>query len=61
MNILSGSKRYDFGYNENGMMSVLTVTGYYTGESVTLDLSRLTPEMLNELQVDDSDNEDYEY
>jgi hypothetical protein len=61
MNILSGSKRYDFGYNENGMMSVLTVTDYYTGESVSLDLSRLTPEMLDELQVEDSDNEDYEY
>lgn len=61
MSILSGSKQFDFGYNENDMMSVLTVTDYYTGESVSLDLSRLTQEMLDELQVEDSDNEDYKY
>lgn len=61
MYILAGSKRFDFGYNENGKMTVLTVTSYYTGESVSLDLGRLTPEMLDELQIEDSDNEDYDY
>ena len=61
MYILSGSKRYEFGYNENGQMSVLTVTNYYSGESVSLDLSRLTPEMLDELQVEDSNCKNYDY
>ncbi len=60
MRILSGSKRFDFGYNENGMMSVLTVTDYNTGESVTLDLARMTPEMLDVLQVVDSDSDDFD-
>lgn len=59
MYILSGSKRYEFGYNENGQMSVLTVTNYYSGESVSFDLSRLTPEMLDELQIEDSENIEY--
>lgn len=56
MYILAESKLFDFGYNENGQMTVLTVTNYSSGESVSLDLSRLTPAMLDELQVEDSDN-----
>lgn len=61
MHILNGSKQYQFGYNGNGMMSVLTVTNYRTGESVMLDLSRLTEEMLDELQVEPDDENEYEY
>lgn len=61
LRILSGSKSYDFEYNENGQMSVLSVTDYYTRDTVKLDLSRLTLEMLEELQVEDNDNENEEW
>lgn len=63
LRILSGSKQYKFGYNDNGVMSVLHVTDYNTGEIVSLDLSRLTDEMLEELvyEPDSDENDDYEY
>ena len=55
MQIIHGSKQYEF------HDSVLTVTGYYTGKKVKLDLSRLTEEMLEELILDDEeDDEDYD-
>lgn len=55
MQIIHGSKQYEF----HG--PVLTVTGYYTGKKVKLDLSRLTEEMLEELILDDEeDDEDYD-
>jgi hypothetical protein len=37
--------------------AVLTVTGYYTGESFQIDLSKLTEEMFEELQPDADDEE----
>ena len=55
MQIIHGSKQYEF------HVPVLTVTGYYTGKKVKLDLSRLTEEMLEELILDDEeDDEDYD-
>lgn len=55
MQIIHGSKQYEF----HG--PILTVTGYYTGKEVKLDLSRLTEEMLEELILDDEeDDEDYD-
>ena len=58
MSILNSSKQFKFEYNEDsGRPTVLAVTDYYTGESVKLDLSRLTPEMLDELQIEDSEDE----
>lgn len=45
--IVGGSKEYEF----NGM--VLTVTGYYTGKRVRIDLSKVTPDMLDEILADD--------
>ena len=56
MRILGGSKQYEFERNEDGYSCVLAVTSYYYGEQVKLDLSRLTPDMLDELQV--KENED---
>lgn len=56
--ILQGSKEYKFEYGENGM-TVLKITGYYTGKSIKLDLSKLTEEMLEELIVEEG--EDYEF
>lgn len=53
MQIIHGSKQYEF------QGPVLTVTGYYTGKKVKLDLSRLTEEMLDELILDEED-EDYD-
>lgn len=49
--ILRGSKRYEI------KGSVLTITGYYTGKEVKLDLSRLDEEVFNELLVTDEDEE----
>lgn len=60
MAIMKASKTYEFDYSEEcGYDTVLEVTDYRTGERVRLDLSRLTEEMLNALQV--SDGEDYEH
>ena len=54
--ILNGSIRYEIERGE------LTITGYYTGESVTIDLNYLTDEMFEELLVEDEDDEyDDEY
>ena len=55
--IINGSKQYEFGYNEEGQMSVLTITGYYSGEELKLDLSKLTPEMLEALQPEEVEEE----
>jgi hypothetical protein len=52
LEIMRGSKQYEF----HG--AVLTVTGYYTGERVKLDLSNLTEEMLDELAPDDDSGEE---
>ena len=49
--IIGGSKQYEF----SG--TVLTVTGYYTGRRVRLDLSKITPEMLDEILADEDDVE----
>lgn len=61
LSILDGSKRYDFDYNECGQMTVLCVQDYHTGDEIRLDLSRLTPEMLEELQVENNDDENDEW
>lgn len=52
--ILRGSKSYSF----EG--SVLTITGYYTGESVSIDLLQIDEEMLEVLLVE-GDADDYDY
>lgn len=52
LKLLNGSIRYEM---DRG---VLTVTGYYTGEEVRLDLNKLTAEMLEELQPDDDEEEE---
>lgn len=53
-NIISGSKSYEF----NG--PILTITSYFGGESVKLNLSLLNEEILDQLQVDDEDENDEE-
>jgi len=55
LQIVRGSKQFTF----NG--STLEVTGYYTGETLRLDLSKLDEDILNALQVDDDYNEDDEW
>lgn len=52
LKILRGSKQFTM----NG--STLEVTGYYTGETLMLDLSRMDEDMLNRLQVDEGDEEE---
>lgn len=56
--ILQGSKEYKFEYGENGL-TVLKLTGYRTGKTVKLDLSKITEEMLEELIVEEG--EEYEF
>ena len=50
--LLRQSKRYEM------QGSVLTISDYYTGESVSLDLSMLTEEMLEELICEDGSQEE---
>lgn len=50
--LIQGSKEYRF----EG--SVLTIIGYYTGKRVSLDLSLLTEDMLEELMVPEDDDEE---
>ena len=49
MRLINGSKEYRF----EG--SVLEIVGYYTGESIKLDLSKITEETLEELIADDEE------
>lgn len=57
MNIIQGSKRYEF---EDGMFgpTVLVITDYYSGERLSLDLANLDEETLELLQVEDFDEEE---
>ncbi|MBQ3988883.1 MAG: hypothetical protein II629_09010 [Ruminococcus sp.] len=50
--IIGGSKQYEF----DG--TVLTVTGYYTGKSVRIDLSKVTPEMMDAILADEEEDPD---
>lgn len=52
LKLINGSIRYEM---DRG---VLEITGYYTGKSVKLDLTRLNEEMLDELIVTDEEEED---
>ena len=54
LDILNGSISYEF----DG--TVLKITSYFTGETVRLDLGNLTQEMLDELQVEDDNEEEWE-
>lgn len=49
--LINGSKQYRF----DG--TVLTVTGYYTGKQIRLDLSKIDEEMLEALIAEDEDDE----
>ena len=51
--ILRSSKRYEFEGD------VLTLTHYYTGESVKLDLSLLSPETVEAIVVTDEEADEY--
>lgn len=51
---LRGSMRYEF----EG--TVLTLTQYYSGKSIRLDLGNITEEMLEELIVDDDEEDEEE-
>lgn len=57
MRILGGSKQFEFERNEDGYSCVLVITSYYSGEQVKLDLSRLTPDMLDALQVEENEDD----
>lgn len=47
--LINGSLKYEI---HNG---VLTLTGYYTGKQIRLDLSKITAEMLEEIAADDEE------
>lgn len=50
--LINGSLRYEI---HDG---ILTLTGYYTGNQIQIDLSKITPEMLEEITVTVEDDED---
>lgn len=57
-NIIEGSKTFTFCYSEeSGHNTILEVTNHNTGARVRLDLSKLTADMLDELQVSDEGEE----
>ena len=55
LQIIHGSVQYEI---DNG---VLTLTGYYTGKEVKIDLNKITPEMLDEIVADPEDENEEEY
>lgn len=52
LSIIHGSVRYEI----DG--TVLTLTGYYTGKEVKIDLSKITPDMLEEITAGPEENEE---
>lgn len=60
--ILAGSKQYKFEYGEYGM-SVLELTNYNTGASVSIDLGKLMeeyPEVMEDIIVIENEEEEIE-
>lgn len=58
--ILNGSKRYEFDYGDYGM-TVLKLTNYNTGKTVSIDLGILMneyPEIMEQIILDDEENEE---
>jgi hypothetical protein len=53
MRVLNSSKRYEMDCEGH-----LTITDYYTGEEVTLDLTQMDEEMFAQLKVEDEDEYD---
>lgn len=52
LSIIHGSVQYEI----DG--TVLTLTGYYTGKEVKIDLAKITPDMLEEITADPEENEE---
>lgn len=48
--ILKGSKEFKFEQGDNGK-TILKLTSYNTGETIKLDLAKLTEEMIEEIIV----------
>ena len=59
LGIISGSKQFSFEYGDNGR-TVLVITSYHTGEELRLDLANITEDILEELQIDGNNEEDYQ-
>lgn len=53
MRILKSSKRYEMDCD-----GTLRVTDYFTGETITLDLSRMSEEAFEEMVVEEEEDED---
>ena len=54
--VIRGSKVFDFeGYN----LEILKITNYRTGETVKIDLSGITQDILDDLLVTDEDDGEY--
>lgn len=53
MRVLRNSKRY-----EMDCYGHLTVTDYYTGEEIALDLTQMDEEMFEQLKVEDEEDDE---
>lgn len=54
MSILRRSKRYEMDCD-----GILTVTDYYTGESISLDLKWMSEEIFEQLEVEPDEEEEW--
>ena len=59
LRIINGSKQFKFEYGDNGS-TVLVITSYHTGEELRLDLANITEDILDELQIEGNNEEDYQ-
>lgn len=59
LGIINGSKQFKFESGDNGR-TVLLITSYNTGEELRLDLANITEDILNELQIEENNEEDYQ-
>lgn len=53
--VLRSSKRYEMDCEGH-----LTITDYYTGEEITLDLTAIDEEMFDQLKAEDDEEDDWE-
>lgn len=59
LGIISGSKQFNFEYGDNGR-TVFVIKSYHTGEELRLDLANITEDILEELQIERNNEEDYQ-
>lgn len=60
LRIIEGSKQFDFVEGQNGC-TVLEIINYFTGERLRLDLAYIDDEILDSLQVEETEEVEEEF